>query len=235
MVRSVASEGFWRGNCGRLATTALSLVFTGSLAGCVESGVSPPPQVQSLQVQASQAQARRDGVSPRGASVALASLSGVSQPVTDRIKSAFAQEAADREITLTDAGEANYLVRGYINAYATEAGTAVTVVFDIFNAAKQRAQRLEDALFVQGAAADPWAVMDAAAIGNLAAKSAEDLAAFLTNTPEAIAKSKAATLAESEFAKPAGPDAGRTVIEPTQPKPPASTAKAGDLSLAALR
>ena len=236
MVRSVSVDGIWLGAYVGLATTALTLVLTGFLAGCVESGASPP-QAQTPPSQAMQAPARRDGVSPRGASVALASLSGVSQPVTDRIKRAFTQEASDREITLADGKAANYLVRGYVNAYSTEAGTAVTIVFDIFNAAKQRAQRIvEDALLVQGAAADPWSVIDTAAISNLAAKSAEDLAAFLTNTPEAIAKSEAAAkVAESEASAPSGSDEGRTIVQKAQPKLPASTAKADDLSIAALR
>jgi hypothetical protein len=38
---------------------------------------------------------------------------------------------------------------------------------------------------VKGAGDDPWAIADGAALTSVAAKSADDLAAFLSNTPDA--------------------------------------------------
>jgi hypothetical protein len=233
MIRLVSSKRSWHKSYSQVFTTVSSLISAAVLAGCVESTASPPPQAQA---QAPQALARRDGVSPRGASVALASLTGVSQPVADRIKTAFAQEASDREISLADAKDADYFVRGYINASASELGTAVTVVFDIFNVAKKRMQRLEDDVFVEGAAADPWSVVDTAAIDKLATKSAEGLAAFLTNTPEAIAKSQTDSApVEGYVSTQAKSDANQTIVKKAQPMSPPSSAKTADLSIAALR
>ncbi|WOJ89223.1 hypothetical protein RZS28_15665 [Methylocapsa polymorpha] len=234
MVRSVYLRGSCRGSRASLAKLAFIFASAGFLAGCVESAASLPPQAD-----APQAPLRRDGVSPRGASVALASLSGVPEPVADRMKNAFAQEATQRDITLADAKNADYLVRGYLNAAPTEAGTSITVVFDIFDAAKKRALRLEDALFVKGASAasDPWSAVDMAAIGDVAAKSADNLAAFLTNTPEAngAAKTRNAMAASKAATVSARSEDGRTTLQRTQPKLSSSTATASDLNLAALR
>jgi hypothetical protein len=222
---------FFPGSSTGLARYVFILIMALCLAGCIEAADSPPPQAD-LQ----QGPVRREGVSPRGASVALASLSGVPEPVADRIKGAFAQEAAERDITLADPKNANYLVRGYLNAAPAETGTSITVVFDIFDAAKKRALRLEDALFIKAvpAADDPWSVMDVASVGDVAAKTAEDLAAFLTNTPEALAGAKTRTAAAPRQASP-GAD-GQTIVRGTPAKPPAFEAKApSDLSIAALR
>ena len=74
---------------------------------------------------------------------------------------------------------------------------------------KRRAQRMSDELTVKAArAADPWAGLDEAALASVAGKSADDLAAFLSNTPEAVAAAKAApapaaAAALSPEAKPA--------------------------------
>ncbi len=52
---------------------------------------------------------------------------------------------------------------------------------------EQRVQRLSDAVEVKGAGDDPWALAGEAVLTSVAAKSADDLAAFLSNTPEAAA------------------------------------------------
>ena len=65
-------------------------------------------------------------------------------------------------------------------------------MWDVFNAAKQRVQRLSDAVMVHGAGDDPWALASDAVIVNVAARSAGDLAAFLSNTPEAAPAAAAA-------------------------------------------
>jgi len=58
-------------------------------------------------------------------------------------------------------------------------------VWDVFTADKQRAQRLSDAIVVRGSGDDPWSMVTDAALDSIAAKCADDLAAYLSNTPEA--------------------------------------------------
>ncbi len=76
-------------------------------------------------------------------------------------------------------------MRGYLSATPTEDGAEIEYVWDVFAADKQRAQRLNDVIEVKGAGDDPWALAGEAALTSVAAKSADDLAAFLSNTPEA--------------------------------------------------
>ena len=76
-------------------------------------------------------------------------------------------------------------MRGYISASRVKDGAAVDIVWDVFTADKQRAQRLTDTLVVGGSGDDPWAMVSSAALDSVAAKSADDLAAYLSNTPEA--------------------------------------------------
>lgn len=233
MVRSSYLRGFRGGSRARLAKIAFLFAAAGFLAGCVDSAISPP-----LQAEAPTASLRKDGVSPRSASVALASLSGVPEPVADRLKKAFAQEAAQREINLADAKSADYLVRAYLSAAPTDAGTAITVVFDVFDAGKKRALRLEDDVLVKGSstASDPWSAIDIAALGNVAAKSADALAAFLANAQEPLGKGKTRQMAAKQAATASARsgDAG-PAIERAPPKLSSASDKADDLNLAALR
>ena len=56
-------------------------------------------------------------------------------------------------------------------------------------------QRLNDVVEVKGAGGDPWALAGEAVLASVAAKSADDLAAFLSNTPEAAPAAAAADAA----------------------------------------
>ena len=171
------------------------------LAGCVDTGSdlnatrASLPQATSI--------TRRADVSPGGASVGFASLEGPPQALQARFVAAFASEAAGREIQLVDPKAARYQMRAYLTAYPTQGGTAVAYVWDVFDSSRQRAQRLTDALVVKGTAADPWCVIDDMALASVAAKSADDLAAILSNTPEAIAAAKVTRPALASAGKPA--------------------------------
>jgi hypothetical protein len=226
MVRADCLRGCRRGSRAKLAKIVFLFSAAGCLAGCVGTEASSPPQAEALI-----APPRNDASLPgKGASVALASLSGVPETVADRMKKAFAQEAAQRDIRLAEAKNADYLARAYLNAAPTEAGTAITVVFDVFDADKKRALRFADSLVVEGhsAASDPWSVVDGAAIADVAAKSADALAAFLANAPGAIGKAGTRHMAASRTATAA---AGTADVGSAA----ASKEKAIDLNLAELR
>jgi hypothetical protein len=102
------------------------------------------------------------------------------------------RQAMASNIVVVDNKKARYLVRGYLSAYRTTDGAAVEYVWDVFTKDKKRARRVNDVLEVKGEGADPWAIAGPAALSSVAAKSADDLAAFLTNTPEAVAMAKPA-------------------------------------------
>jgi hypothetical protein len=176
-------RGEWRHRAALAAIGAAALFLP--LGGCVETVAQLSPNVDT------HAQlARRPDVSLAGATVAFVSVDGPPSAVSASFAQIMAREAAAHDIVVTDTKKARYLVRGYLSAYATADGAAVDYVWDVFNRDKQRTQRVDDTLEVKGAGADPWSVAGEAALASVAAKSADDLAAFLSNTPEAVAVSR---------------------------------------------
>jgi hypothetical protein len=151
--------------------------------GCVETAaqrqpdpLTPPPTNM----------ARRDGVSPHGASVSVIDVQGVPGPVAERLARALELQANGRDINFADPKKANYLVHGYLNTSPAPEGAEFAFVWDVYDAKKRHTQRIDDRVIVKGVPANLDQIDDAA-LTKIAAASAEDLAAVLTNTPEAIA------------------------------------------------
>lgn len=170
-----------RGAGGSFAVCgALTLAFL--LGGCVDTMTQLTPDEQ-----AHPQFVRRPDVSLADASVAFVSVDGPPAAVSANFSQIMAREATAHDIVIADVKKARYLVRGYLSAYQTADGAAVEYVWDVFNKDKQRTQRVDDVLEVKGEGSDPWRIVGEAALASVAAKSADDLAAFLSNTPEAIA------------------------------------------------
>ncbi len=174
---------------GALGVAALAL----ALSGCVEMAADMAPKSE-----AHAAFARRADVSLAAASVAFVSVEGPPAAISKTFSQIMTREATARDIAVADEKKARYLVRGYLSAYATTDGAAVEYVWDIFNKDKQRMQRVNDVLEVKGEGADPWRIVGEAALASVAANSADDLAAYLSNTPEAVAAAPAPPIAVSE-------------------------------------
>jgi hypothetical protein len=153
-----------------------------ALGGCVEVAADLAPSVD-----AHRQFVRRDGVSLEQASVAIVSVDGAPDAIAASFSQTLAREAQARDIVVVDEAKARYLVRGYLSADLTEDGASIEYVWDVFTADKRRAQRLNDVIAVKGTGDDPWALAGEAALKSVAAKSADDLAAYLSNTPEAVA------------------------------------------------
>jgi hypothetical protein len=185
---------------GRRAGAAFAALGSAVLvSGCVETAaqLAPKPEAHAQFT-------RRPDVS-LGASVAFVSVDGPPAAISASFSQIMTREAAAHDIVIADAKKARYLVRGYLSASQTADGAEVDYVWDVFNKDKQRTQRVDDAIEVKGDGADPWRIVGEAALTSVAAKSADDLAAFLSNTPEAVAAARAASppLTVSE-AKPLG-------------------------------
>lgn len=195
--------GAWR--FARICAMALG---TALLAGCVDTATPTPESVAPVH---QAGLVRRPGVSPNGASVALAGFAGGPQQLDGQFQALFGKEAQSRDITLAEANKADYVVRGYLNASPQGAKTNVAIVLDVFDGKHRRAQRIEDEVDIPAAGADPWSAVDPAILAAVAAKSAEDLAAFLTNTPEAVAA------AETKGPNGAPLDGGETTIAASAP------------------
>ncbi len=177
-----------RGMSPRRALTALTgLTLCVALGGCVEDVAAVSAAAQ--QPSAGARMAARPGVSPRGAPLAFASLEGAPDSVLSRFTQATQAAATSRDIAAVDPAVAAYLARGYLTAYPVEGGTVIASVWDLYDKGRRRVQRLEDYIVVKGASADPWSLADDRALASLAARATDNLAAALTNTPEAIAAS----------------------------------------------
>ena len=179
MTRSTAVK--WRNGRAwpaRLGVLAAPLALCGCLGAAPDLGPSAEAHHQIV---------RREGVNLAQASVAIVSLEGAPAGISANFAQVLEREARARDIMVVDAAKARYLVRGYLSAALTEDGASIEYVWDVFTADKQRAQRLRDVIPVKGSADDPWALAGEAALESVAAESADDLAAYLSNTPEAVA------------------------------------------------
>lgn len=189
-----------------------------ALGGCVDT----LPQIQaSSQAVATDASAARltarPGVSPSAATVAFVNLGGAPAGVAQKFVAAMSEALGARAITSQPQDKAHYLIRGHMSAFAVEGGTALAYVWDIYDNKRRRLQRIEDEIVVKASAADPWLAADDRSLASLAGRSADEIAAFLTHTPEAVAAggapaSTAATAIRS--AQRAGPGAAPLAYAP---------------------
>ncbi|MDE2363160.1 MAG: hypothetical protein KGM42_10830 [Hyphomicrobiales bacterium] len=197
------------------------------LAGCVDTANQARVDAGAA---APQKIVRRDGVSPRGATMALASVEGAPQPVADAFTSDFAAVAPSLDLTTRDQKTAAYLVRAYISAYpGDQGGTRFSYVLDVFDRRKVRVARITDDVPVKATTADPWQLADVKVVQTLADRSAGDLADALTNTSEAVAGSAVASAAAParDGSQVAASAAGASVAPPRVAAGAAQAARLG--------
>jgi hypothetical protein len=186
-----------------------------ALAGCSETA-GQGPLASSAQAVANVIQP--SGFSPRPATLAVTQTEGAPDALQSQYMALFNADVAARDVALTDQAGARYLARGYISAFPVDGGARLTYVWDIFDRTNHRAQRLNDEIALKGSAPDPWSLVDAAAISALAARSANDLAAYLSNTPEAMAAAVSAAPAQATNAS--------QVVQPAASAPQAAPSQA---------
>ncbi len=162
------------------ASVLFGLLAAVALGGCVETAGDIAPGAEG-----SQQFVRRPDASMAGATMAIMSVEGAPSDVTARFDQSLDGAAAKRQIAIAPPTSARYLVRGYLSASLARDGATIDFVWDVFTSDKKRAQRLSDSIIVRGSGDDPWAMVTDAALDSIAAKCADDLAAYLSNTPEA--------------------------------------------------
>ena len=188
-----ASAAKWRSTLALLAALTAPLALGACVA--VETAAEIAPDAA-----ASRQFALREGANLAQASLAIVSVEGAPPAIAADFSRRLDGAARSRQLAVVDAGKARYLVRGYLSASPTEDGAEIEYVWDVFAADKQRVQRLNDVVEVKGAGDDPWALAGEAVLTSVAAKSADDLAAFLSNTPEAAPAAAAAEPPPAETA-----------------------------------
>jgi hypothetical protein len=167
-------------NAARAFAAGLPLLLgCAGLSACNDVAANPPSADSSAQF------AMRDDANMAGATLAIVSIDGPPSDLSARFHQSLDQAAAARKIATAPPPAARYLVRGYLTASPVEGGAEVDVVWDVFTPDKKRVQRLSDEIAVKGSGDDAWAMLDDQALNTVAAKCADDLAAYLSNTPEA--------------------------------------------------
>jgi hypothetical protein len=156
---------------GRLSGLVLGPVVAFALAGCQENTTTA---------------AARPRVDAPGVPVSVQSISGAPDQVTTRFASMLGEAAAERKMEIVASNApARFRVRGYLTAQPTEDGqTALAFVWDVYDEAKKRAQRVQgESLGKRGGAEDPWAGIDQTIVAKAASDSMDAIATFLVSVP----------------------------------------------------
>ena len=121
------------------------------------------------------------GGTPAGVPIAVESIEGAPPAVQTALSGELQSAAASRRVDLVGAqAQARYRVKGYLSAQATDdGGTALAVVWDVFDEGRRRAKRVTGTLPVRAASTDPWDGLDKEALRRLAAQSMDDFASFI--------------------------------------------------------
>lgn len=181
--------GFGMMKTRHLCAASVLLAFSPWLGGCSDTGgglIASATDAPRTSI------ALRPGVRPSSVTVAFKSLDGAPPEVTSRFVPLLSTALASRDIVTADSGSANFIVQGHLSAYPAEGGVAVAWVWDVFDRKRFRRQRMDDAVTVRGSPANPWGAVDDQVLTSIAGLTAENLAGFLTNSPEAVAASGAA-------------------------------------------
>jgi predicted small secreted protein len=119
-----------------------------------------------------------------GVPVAVDALEGAPDGLAGKINDSVVNQAAQRRIDLVSSGDpARYHLKGYVSAQPGDSGgTALTLVWDVFDASHRRAQRVSTTVKGSAQAADPWAAVSDGQITKLTAQSMNEVAAFLAGS-----------------------------------------------------
>ncbi|GGH28671.1 hypothetical protein GCM10007036_38030 [Alsobacter metallidurans] len=123
-----------------------------------------------------------------GVPVALDTLEGAPEAVKTRVSAEISTQATARRIELVDSqAQPRYRLKGYLTAYPTETGdTTLAVVWDVFDAANKRQQRVTTTTVAKGQGDDPWSRIGETQIAKATSQSMNQVAAFLAGqTPGA--------------------------------------------------
>ena len=119
-----------------------------------------------------------------GVPVALVGVEGGPETVQAQVTDAVATQAAARHIEIVGSAESpKYRLKGYLTAYASSGDeTTLAFVWDVFDASSRRAQRISTTATARGRAADPWTQVGEQQIQAVAARSMNEVAAFLAGS-----------------------------------------------------
>lgn len=133
-------------------------------------------------------------VSAPGVPIALDAIEGVPEGLSGKVNDAVLNQAMQRRIELVSTTDpARYHLKGYFTATPTEGGsTEVTLVWDVFDASRKRAQRVTSTASAPGQSADPWDRVGDPQIMKVTSQSMNEIASFISAGGSAAAGPAAA-------------------------------------------
>lgn len=167
----------WR---GAVVGGLLSVV----LGGCQDTATTSAPETATALAPAAPPLVKREGVSLTDATVAVVSLDGAPDAEAQDFRDALAREFAARGVVSVDGAKARYRLRVYLAARPDAGGASLDYVVDVYDAARVRQTRLDNSFDVKGSG-DAWSLMSTQALAAVASACADNVAAYLSNTPEA--------------------------------------------------
>jgi hypothetical protein len=123
--------------------------------------------------------------------ISFAPVIGAPGKISSKMNELLVASAGQKNIPVVASKEADYTVRGYLVAAADPQGTKLSYIWDITDKSGKRAKRLQGDELIQGKkGGDPWALVDDAAMERVAARTTEDLVAWM---PGGVPSSTAST------------------------------------------
>jgi hypothetical protein len=122
---------------------------------------------------------------------------GVPTNRQDVLATEIARHARSRSLTLVRRGDptASYRLLGFLSAVGGDAGTSVTYVWDIVDARNNRLHRITGIEVAGTAQADPWSGVSDEVLAAIAARTVEQVYAWVNQSPAAGAPPSAAAAA----------------------------------------
>lgn len=143
--------------------------------------------------------------------LAFESIDGPPKATFEKLVTQLTTEAQTQKVSVVSRAEpAAYRVRGYLAVNSSKDKTAVTYVWDVFDANKQRVARLSGEEVVKRAKGDAWQACDEEVLNRIAGMSMAALAETV-GAPPPSPSAAAPAAAETKPTEPAAPSAAPPV------------------------
>lgn len=174
----------------RLSGAVLAIALASVLAACQSTAPARPKAAAALAGPTVPAppEATQPAVPVVPATIATFSfdqIKGVPTNKQDELARAIARHAQARNLRLVRRTEptASYHVWGYLSAVGGDVGTNVTYVWDVLDQSGNRVLRFSGIEITGAAKDDPWESVDASALDTVAARTVEDVYAWINRLP----------------------------------------------------
>ncbi|MBS1165294.1 MAG: hypothetical protein H6R00_1319 [Proteobacteria bacterium] len=192
----------------RLSGAVLAIVLASVLTACQSTAPArPKPSVvvgPTVPAPPEATQPAAPAVPADMATFSFDQIKGVPTNKQDELAKAIAKYAQLRNLHLVRRTDttATYHVWGYLSAVGGDVGTNVTYVWDILDQSGNRVLRFSGIEITGGANDDPWQGVDGSVLDTIAARTVEDVYAWINRLPQASATGAQAAQAGVASTKP---------------------------------